>query len=419
MTAASFGLARAAANTSTGNQTFTDANMAATPNAAMFIMTTGVTDGAAADEAHLCVGAAVSTTARWAYSAHGQHAVSPSNSVRTLRNDACLVILNAAGSAEDARADFVSFGAGSVTVNWSNAPGAAYLVTVILFKVDNAYAGTYQDGSVAIGSTFDVTPGFQTDWMFVMGTSISSLNTITNSGSNRSDSLGVCSAALSQYADSFFAAHAVSTTGSMKRVVSNRVRESRTITGGIGNGHEVTAIGATTITITGRDGTGTNRQNAILALDLPASQPAHVGLYTSPTATGNDGETGPNFQPDLVLLLLGLAEAVDTTYSDGRAGTNGLGAFNATAQFANTSSDQDNVATTNTQSVSNDQAVFVPLHDGATPIEASFVSMDGSGFTLNWSVAPATAKVFPMSAFQAAAAGGVPRHAAYYARRRK
>jgi len=61
----------------------------------------------------------------------------------------------------------------------------------------------------------------------------------------------------------------------------------------------------------------------------------------------------------------------------------------------------------NTQSLADDQAVNLPDHAGAALIAATYVSLDATGFTLNYSAVSATAKLWPALVIGAVSAQSV------------
>ncbi len=147
-------------STSTGNQTFSSGE-SWTPKAAVFIVNSATAD--ATSTAHLLVGygVAVSTSARGCFSCIDENGQATTDSARGGETDNCIAIsATNPGSTPDGLADLVSFGSGSVTVNWSNPPGSAYKITVILLGGDdlsvdyqNIDPNDTQDGSVTVTPT--------------------------------------------------------------------------------------------------------------------------------------------------------------------------------------------------------------------------------------------------------------------------
>jgi hypothetical protein len=124
-----------------------------------------------------------------------------------------------------------------------------------------------------------------------------------------------------------------------------------------------------------------------------------VNSFDSPTSTGNDSQTGPNFKPQAVILGLSDNTAVDTVTAANVAG-HGISGFTGDSEFCNSWSDEDAADPTNTQSLSDNTAVNLADDDGTNLHTASFTSMDSTGFTLNYSAASGTALKWFYGAFQ-------------------
>ncbi len=118
-----------------------------------------------------------------------------------------------------------------------------------------------------------------------------------------------------------------------------------------------------------------------------------VGEFTENTITGNQAVTGVGFLPDFVMFMhFGTTGTVITD------GYTSLGfAKSPTKEGALAVTSVGGVKTTSTFRHERTDRCIVELkpHTGALNAEASFVSMDTNGFTINWLSAPASAdKVF-------------------------
>ncbi len=118
-----------------------------------------------------------------------------------------------------------------------------------------------------------------------------------------------------------------------------------------------------------------------------------VGEFTENTVTGNQAVTGVGFLPDFVMFMhFGTNGTVITD------GYTSLGfAKSPTKEGALAVTSVGGVKTTSTFRDERTDRCIVELkpHTGALNAEASFVSMDTNGFTINWLSAPASAdKVF-------------------------
>lgn len=115
---------------------------------------------------------------------------------------------------------------------------------------------------------------------------------------------------------------------------------------------------------------------------------AKVGTFTSHASTGNDDITGVGFQPDCVLLFGVGVTAADVSIH----GLFCLGAFNAAGeQWAVSICDDDAEATATDarRRQRTDKCFSLCSLNDAVLHEATFVSMDTDGFTINWSTASA------------------------------
>jgi hypothetical protein len=391
-------------NTSTGNQTFTTTDLGGlTPKAALFILGGSVTGGTAANTAMFGVGAATSATERWAWSVVSEHGQATSDVAASTSNTTrCLVILDGTGAqTNDGVADFDSFSANSVTVNWSNAPTSAYLITVVLFAGADlsAYAG-----SVGLGNTtnnaVDVTgPGFEPDVVIATGVLASTSAMEPSLGFVHNDRAGT----ITQRAVWFNDNEAATTACYLLTEDRGGIVDAVGTSGALDFYGEFSTFDASGFTVTTRSG-GANSQNLFyLALKLDAATSAKVYTYTTPTSTGAASDTGAGFTPQAVLYITTLAEAAQTGYTDSLAGTFGLAVIDADDQSSTTISTEDNVADSNTQSLSTAQAFDVPLHDGSAGVQGTFSAFQASGVDYSYSTVTGTGKWWPALAFKTAA----------------
>jgi hypothetical protein len=158
-------ITRDAVNTATGNQDFTTNDLdGLTPKAAFFIITSAISDGTPRDNAIISFGAATDTTERWSVGVQAQHDVGTTNTGRRAVSDECIMKLFGTSTNVDGEADFVSFIANGVRINWGNAPALGYLLTVVLFAGTDltAKAGTFTVGNEDVPTDVN-TVGFEPD----------------------------------------------------------------------------------------------------------------------------------------------------------------------------------------------------------------------------------------------------------------
>lgn len=375
------GLVRAAANTAVAEQTFTDTNMTATPTAAIFHVVAATADGEAADGIRWSVGATDGTN-EWATGCSNENGVGTTNAARRGTEDEVILILDFAGGI-DGEANFVSFGAGSVTVNWGNLPSSAWLVTVYLFTVDNAEAGVYTPNET-VGLTVTVTPNFQSTLIFASGDA----NLFNDSEDAHAQlSFGVCDASLNQLCIATRFA-----TGVAAEAIKYRIRSDRIYIDANNNAaNEITSITATEFVVTTRDvNNSSNERVGYLALDT-GSISTFVGAIDVPNAAAEtDYDVG--FESQIAGFGLGLGEAFDTLYQDDLADSSGVGVATPNDEFCNVITADDGAGTTDNQSLSDNKIIVIPDSTGAADIEADFVSFTSPNVTVDYTNVSANVK---------------------------
>lgn len=127
-------------------------------------------------------------------------------------------------------------------------------------------------------------------------------------------------------------------------------------------------------------------------LALGGSAHYYAGNFASATATGNQFVTGVGFKPSVNLFMGNGHTAVGYT-------TNGNFMYGAgqssTKQHMITTWAEDNVATTSVRvrQATTSAIRYISTSAGTTVADAAFVSQDTDGFTVNWTVADASARV--------------------------
>ena len=404
---------RVALNTDTGEQNITTDDLGGlTPKAAMLFLSWAVTDGVAADGLSLMVGITDGVVSK-CHNGWDQHNLATSNTGYS-NQDVPIYVVDPATGSVDCQAAFSAWITNGVTINITDAPTSALLLTVTFF------AGTDVSADVDIikfpgTDTVDVTaPGFEPDLVFVLG---NDHNSWPISSSNMKWGFGVC--------------HNDRASGITQRCVLGFNRDNRAdaqttvyysnayVTGAfiydaIGLSVSLGTFDANGFTATASE--ETTKVWAYLALRF-VSGPAvasWVGDHTTPTETGNDAEIGPSFTPQAVILHGTMAEAVNTVYTDALGGSLMVSAFDEDDAYATSGCADDGAATTDTQSLSDDVPVQLPDDDGSAGLTASFVSLDANGWTLNYTaVKPAAKYMWAVAIEGEAAAEGNPWY--YYA----
>lgn len=382
---------RAAANTDTGNQDFTTADLGGlTPKAAYFIITTAITDGALADHACFGIGACDGTN-QWAINMTSEHGQANSDTDRRLETNECISIGNPGAKTVDGEASFVGFIANGVRINWDNAPAAAYLVTVILFAGTDlsVHCNTEALGD-SVNNVVDVTnPGMQPD--IVLAACVNS-QSAGSSGSDSYFSVGVVKGGGNQRSHTI---QSKNNAANMQTTADISTAYGVVITtqssGALDWGGEFSDFDADGFTVTTRNNGANGTTLCYLALKFDGFS-TYVGTYDTPTSIGDDAIATPSFTPQFLMFGMTHLEAVDTVDGSDLSGTFGLSVIDADNAYSNAVQDDDGNVTSDTSSLSDDQAVNFPDDIATASITGTFVSFDANGWTLNFSAVEGNAK---------------------------
>lgn len=401
-------VARVASNTGTGTQDITVTDFG-TPKAALFFINYAITDGTAADHAGVTYGATDGTN-EWCVHGTSEHGQATTDTDSEITATKC-VIINLPGTANaDGEATFSAWITDGVRINWTNAPAAAYLLTVVLFGGDDlsAFVGSQvmTDTENATATVSDV--GFEAHLVF------SAVSDFRNAGSlvgvHNRNGFGVVhndgAAGITQRS------HGIrNDNGGAADNVGNIMSTTHGAVISFGGstdwGASYDAFTSSGFDITELDGGGNNSLVHYLCLAGASPSDFAVGTYTTPTSTGNDSITGVGFTPQMMILGMTLLEAADQNRTDARAGSTGVSVFDTSAEFSTTYGMEDGADPTNTQSLSDDTAVNIPLHDGAAGVVGAYSAMEADGAQLNFSAVHANAKYFWWAAIKAEAPAGM------------
>jgi hypothetical protein len=369
---------RATVGTGDSSKDFTSSGFG-TPKAALFFTGRATTDATAGAGMSFSVGAADGTNQACVSTGDGD-ALSTTDCGRWAETDQ--VFQWADRHYLEGECDFNSWITDGVRVDVGNAPAANRLVNCVLFagsditdqKVGNFTCSGSQNGTV------DVDVGFTPDLVIFFGSAI----TFDTSGTSARITVGfaVNESGEPQVCHGFFSKHDEGTSDINQWFATNRIGTVPQT--GYERDHELTAFisnGTDGFTITTRTSSNGGTYG-YLALKFSGSVSKAVGNFTTPTSTGNDSVTGVGFQPDTVFLLGSTAASTGSSIS---GGTIGVSVFDGTDDYSYYSSSEDAVGTTNTQSLSDDQALHIPDNDGADEIKATYASMNADGFALNYS----------------------------------
>lgn len=161
-------------------------------------------------------------------------------------------------------------------------------------------------------------------------------------------------------------------------------------TGALNYGIDVEVGSGTSADVYPRINGGSLHTVQLLFIGFTDSSQAKIVSWDTPTSTGNDSVTGAGFTPIATIDLLGYASAYDTAMADsGAGGSFGVGFSTEDSQyFAAFSEQYATGGNSDSQSMSTDIAISLPLDDGTssatTSLRSTHVSMDTDGWTRNW-----------------------------------
>lgn len=377
---------QAVARATTGLQDITVADFG-TPKGAIFVCNMGVTNGVNVNPMSQSFGAADPVN-QFMVCGVSVDAVATSATRRKGNLFEVIHLLGGAfGTTDIAVADFVSFVTDGVRVNWTDSSGNGELVTVVLFAGDDL---DFAVGEFTVpagdGSTVNVDIGFVPDLFIGMGMG-GDLDDVTDTGpnlslgaaSNKSPIVQGCVATVhrsGQASSEVRGGYSPNRVGLNINSNANSVNRSVELTDFISSPVQG-------VELTLRAGTGsTTAIGGFVAIKTNGVADFWVdNALLAPNSTGNESVTDPGFKPQLVFLLQGVKTNPIIITGDGQLS---FGAFTPTVEVSNGYWDKDGVGTTDTGSYVDQKAVYISDEDGVTFIEASFVSMDDNGFTLDY-----------------------------------
>lgn len=388
--------ARTALNTSSGNQTITQVSFGGvTPSSVRFIVTAATADGTAADGELFCYGAAAGG-AQWAASMAAEHGAANTNAARMWTDGACLLLVDADGN-EVMRGTFVEFTANGVTVNldWTGT-GAAYLVTAIFGGGTQYQAWVGSAALGGVGSSVEVVCGFAAD--VVRGVA-----TWGGGGVGEMDaalSLGLGHRLGGQYVLERSYGDGLTDALNRLRLFEGSIFHCRDNTPGRAEG--VVSGWSGTGFVVGVT-TGAINSTGLLMAERFGDVGSRLALVSSAIATGN-ADYSLDWNPQYVEHLISQATALGSVNDHQKAGTIGIHSVTVDGEFSNEVSGENGSATTNEQSLSDNQLIVVG-HTGTT-VAAGATTLGTAKYSVNYTTAPATATVWPSLAVEVGKATG-------------
>jgi hypothetical protein len=317
----------------------------------------------------------------------------------------CLGLILPAASTEDGAVSHNSFIAGGQRVDNDNGASSARLVNHMFFKCEFASLLT-ATLDTAVDTAVNVDPGFNWDALITFG----ACRGATANGDEAEIYLGFFDRT-NQGCIAFNSADG-QTDGDPSLQISTTYcgMEMALGTGALDYGVDASVGSGTSCDLTPRNAGGDGDAVFCLFLGWTSAESASVFSWTSPTATGADAQTGLGFQPQALLNLFSFAASYDTAEADADGGAFAIGMETGDSQFCAGISDEFNSATTDSQSMIDNQAINVELDTGAAGDVATLTSLDADGFTHNYSGVEGTANRMLTLAFEVAASNTATPH---------
>jgi len=286
--AVEFEVIRVAAATSTGIQTI---NTTIRPKGVMMLIGKATADGTQTDDIWQSMGFTDGRNAI-CIGSMSEHGVGISNvkMKADFSNDVVLQQLDNAAAVESV-AEIDSFFNDSIRINWTTAPAAAYLMTVIVFGGTEVEAdvGTFVS-NVTQNSTTVVTTGFNPDLVLFLDNG----NDMSESTSNgRGFGFGASDQAFNQGALQSNELHNQGNAAGEGIIRTGRACLNQMLASS--NSCEMTATASTSFTMTTRDGNGATRYG-YMALFL-SSASAKVRVTTTPASVSSVYDSSYGFEP--------------------------------------------------------------------------------------------------------------------------
>lgn len=384
-----FALVQLAANTGTGTQDFTVSGFG-TPVGAIFFGSYATANGSSVSHGGIFIGATDGTRDR-AIGFGSENGVATTDTGGQASQTACVQIPSpTTQSTAVGVASFSSWITDGVRINWTTAPGTAYLVNCLLIGgsgVSGVYVNNAAPHASVDSATTINTVGFTSDIIFVFG----GLDAATGNLTHTSPVLGIYVRDGSDTQASY-SYHDLSASGTstVLQVLDTTSVARRVVAGAGGAECQIQNVGASGFDLYRRISATGTMEVMYVCIDLNGIS-AKLITQSTPTSTGNQAITGVGFTPELMLAISGSALANNTVYSDGNAESFAIGMATPTAAYAAGMSSDDGVSPSATQSRTNDRPVSV-IKDAAVLYSATLSSFDSDGATLNYSTVDASAR---------------------------
>lgn len=371
---------RQAANTSTGTQDFTVSGFG-TPKAAMFIVTQATSNNSITSHSQLSMGV-TDGTRHYVQVGRDSHGTASQNVDREAANDEVIIMLNTSTNAVDGEANFDSWITDGVRINWGNAPGSAFLVTVILFGGSDLTARVDTITTADSGESTYSSMGFMFDMLFALNYSLN----VPSASANYASSFGIAVREGIGIAQHCYAWEGRNAGGS---AVNNQLYYHRHVLTQLNNGTtsystELRGINTAGFAQISSAASGTDEWG-FLALNFGDDVDCRMLGVDCPSSTGE--VTYPVSGTPLAfvgcwgILSESNVEIINTTQCYG------IGINVATpddGEYCMSVASEDASATMDTQSVSSDDFLRIYDDNGGTEYIATMTSFDDSGMVVDW-----------------------------------
>lgn len=363
-----------ALNTVLGNQSVIGVGFL--PKIVFFYPTIQTADGVVAD-AHLSVGAAISSTSRFAMTANSEDAQPTSDAQHELSTSSCILVNDVGTGTTDYEADFVSQDVDGFTIEITNAPGSAQRVGFMALGGDdltNVFIGNTAMNTVTGNQSFTGV-GSQSDAiMFFMNKRTSS-----GSSSHLHQSIGFAVSPTKRGSLASFSRNGQATSDTARYQVTDKCIVGLSNSGSIFLEADFVSFDADGFTLDIVDAPST--ADLLFYVALRGGQ-YDVGSFTTETSIGEFSITGVGFTPSGLFLSSFLNSASAVVVGDNEIS---LGVVSSpTERFATGVSDEDGEVTTDADSYSNDARVYLNYDlNQALQGDIDFTSFDADGFTLD------------------------------------
>ncbi len=373
-----------------GNQDITTPDLKGlTPKAALLFCSSATIDGSSAAHAHVSIGAVTGASNEWALTSNDEDGQTTMDSHKEAYGDRCIA-QNVPGSFNiDGAAHFVSWLTDGMRINWDDPMNGSYLITVVFFAGTDLTVHANRRALDTQDTVVDVTdPGFQPD--IVIAAMARLVDLPPDDSQSHSVSIGVAhfdgASTIVQRCWNSASQVGLGTSNVSGVHKENRITEVPIATGAsVDVGAEISAFDSSGFSLTARNASGVSEAVYYLALSFGGAVNSYVETHKTPVTTGDDADTGPGFTPQFVMLGTTLLEATGTYETAGLGGQVGISVMDGKTEYALSMNSRDAIGDSECQSLNDASAIAMPDHLGVLEVEATFVSFDPLGFTLNYS----------------------------------